>query len=101
MATMAAMRKTRRRAKPRWFLRRGTRSQAGRPVLRGATGVLRNFESLFAFDVGVFDDHRFGVDAHDFVALLDGHALGGEEDVFAIQEERGPLRSEEHTSELQ
>src|ERR1035438_3681206 len=134
MAITAAMRKTRRRAKPCSFWRRvdlgrGPFTAETRRVQRKrreeegeeeselrsdwqaeacptteeegcfqegdlgcwATGVLRDFYGLFAFDIGVFDDDRVGVDAHDFVALFHGHALGGEEDIFAIQEERGLL----------
>src|ERR1035437_9184073 len=83
MATTLAIRKMSSRAKPPWFLRR--------KCLRRTTGVLRDLHSLFAFDIGVFDDHRLGIDAHDFVALLHGHALVSEDDIFAIQEERGLL----------
>src|ERR1035437_6001302 len=75
MATTLAIRKISSRAKPCSFLRRR--------CLYRATGVLRDLQSLFAFDFGVFDDHRLRIDAHDFVALFHRHTLGGEEDVFA------------------
>src|ERR1019366_211446 len=111
MATTLAIRKMSSRAKPRWPLGRGRglrRGDAeeecphewGHGSLKGrstgselsrATGILRNLDSLFAFDIGVFDDHRLGIDAHDLVALFHGHALGGEDDLLAIQEERGFL----------
>src|SRR5450759_1685120 len=100
MATTLAIRKMSSRAKPRWSRRRcGCLEAVGggpkdRPLtvaarmcgLSRATGILRDLHGLFAFDIGVFDDHRLGIDAHDLVALLHGHALGGEDDIFAIQE---------------
>src|SRR4030095_9397639 len=81
MPTMAAIRKTSSRAKPCSFLRR----------LHRATGVLRDFQGLFALDVCVFDDDRFGINADDLVMPFHGHALGREQDIFAIQEKRGLL----------
>src|ERR1019366_4059190 len=79
MATRAAIRKTSSSAKPRSF---------PRSWLRRATGVLRDLHRLFAFCLDVFDHYRLGIDAHHPVALLHGHALGGQDDIFSIQEKR-------------